>query len=816
MTLTPFNDGWTVRSAGKPETQVTLPHDAMIGERRSAEAPSGSHGGYFPGGRYTYSRRWAAPDDAGQRRLALVFEGVYGQTVVRVNGETVAECPTGYREFVAPLESVLAAGIENLIEVEVDNSALPNSRWYTGSGIYRPVWLESVAPVRIARDGIAVVTRSIDGPAVVDVAVTIEGLTDAVAQVTASLEDPDGKRVSATASVVGSHAELRLEVDGPWLWSDLTPHLYTAVVAVEIGGVVVDSRTLAVGLRTIQVDARSGLRVNGEQVLLRGACVHHDSGILGAVTLRASEFRRARILKESGFNAIRSSHNPLSRDLLDACDELGLYVLDELTDVWFAPKSAHDVAPLFEGIWRDDARSMVAKDRNHPSVIMYSIGNEVAESGTQRGIEAAHAISGFIRELDPHRPTTIAINFLLNVMAASGRSLFDTTEHDPTRVVKQPSAATSTMANILANRIGVMMQTVSRLPKADKVSRDTFTAVDVAGYNYAWGRYAGDARRHPDRVVLGTESMPGDIPKIWPLAKQLPNVIGDFVWTGWDYLGESGIGTWSYGSQPAEIGKKYPELTAGCGLIDITGHPGAALLLSQAAWGQLEAPRIAVRPLDRSGEKVRRIAWRSSDAIESWAWSGANGKLADIEVYSADDSVELLLNGRSIGRKALGTRLVARFRVPYQPGELVAIGYRDGAEVSRSSLKSAGTQTLRARVEDVDAACAFIRIEVADEHGVVEMLADDVVSVEVTGGAVLAALGSGATATDESFTDGEHRTYYGRALAILRFTDDADDVLVTVTSQRHGSATAVVSAWDRSLIAAGGPGGHTGSQRTSQ
>jgi len=791
MTTSPFTDGWTIRAADAIDTTaVSLPHDAMLSEKRSREGATGSHGGYFPGGRYVYAKTWIAPEGA-DNRLSLLFEGVYGDTEVRLNGHTIAESLSGYREFAAPLDG-LKPGEQNLIEVEVDNSAVPNSRWYTGTGIYRPVWLVDEQAVRFAADGVSMRTVSIDGAAIVEVRVDVAGATSTPVTVSVQLGD-----ATRTAEVVDGRAVLELAVPQPRLWSAESPHLYAATVELVSGGRVVDSRQLSVGLRTVTVDAQHGLRVNGETVLLRGACVHHDSGILGAATHRAFEFRRARILKENGFNAVRSSHNPLSRDLLEACDELGLYVLDELTDVWFVPKSAHDSAPRFEQLWRDDARSMVAKDRNHASVIMYSIGNEIAESGSERGIQTAHAISDFVRDLDPTRPTTLAVNFLLNFMASSGKSLFDTSEHTAPVVEKNVSPVTSTVANVMANKIGGIMQLISKLPKADAVTKDTFPAVDVAGYNYAWGRYAGDAKRHPDRVVLGTESMPGDIPKIWALTESLPNVIGDFVWTGWDYLGETGIGTWGYGGDSAGIGKKFPELVAGCGLIDITGRPTAAMLLSRATWGQLEAPQLAVRPLDHAGEKTVRTAWRSTDAVQSWAWAGSEGKRAEIEVYSDDDEVEVSLNGRSLGRRPAGKRrgFVTRYRVAYEPGELLVVGYRNGVEVSRSSLRSAAAPSIRISAENAELVdgLGFVNIELADENGVVESLAHDVISIEVSSGE-LAALGSSAPATTESYTDAEHSTWRGRAFAVVRATQGGGDIQVSVTTTSHGSATITLAS----------------------
>lgn len=800
MTRTPFNDGWTVADGASPAAAVVLPHDAMISTTRAAKGTTGSHGGYFPGGRYLYAKTWTPPADIVRREFSLFFEGVYGATEVRVDGHTVATSVSGYREFSVPLVG-LAPGRPVLIELAVDNSAVPNSRWYTGSGIYRKVWLDEVGAAHIAHDGVSVTTALAGTKATVRVVVDIEqgGTDELTARVT--LAAPNGRRFDGVGIVQDSRAHLDVVVDDPQLWSEKNPHLHAAVVELRNGNEIVDEQRLFVGLRTVTVDAEHGLRINGESVLLRGACVHHDNGLLGAATFRTSEYRRASILKSAGFNAVRSSHNPLSRDFLDACDEIGLYVLDELTDIWFGSKSTHDVAPHFDEIWRDDARSMVAKDRNHPSVIMYSIGNEIAESGTERGVSTAHELSDFIRSLDHDRPTTIAVNFLLNVMAASGRSLFDTSEHDPEKVDRKPSAATSTVANVMANRIGSMMQVISKLPKADKVSRDTFKAVDVAGYNYAWGRYRGDAKRHPNRVILGTESMPGDITRIWPLVESVPSVIGDFVWTGWDYLGESGIGTWSYGDDTVGIGKAYPELVAGCGLVDITGRPGAAMLLSQAAWNQLKAPQIAVHPLDRSGEKVHRVAWRSTDAVQSWAWVGCEGRIAEIDVYSTDDHVELLINGRSLGRKAAGARngYVTRFRTPYEKGELVAIGYRGAVEVSRSTLRSAGKATLRLtpeseRITPDGQDLAYVWVEIADSSGMVEMLDDDEVVITVDGPAELIGLGSAATATDESFTDARHTTWRGRALAILRSTGVAGEIVVTATSHHHGTAGAEIAA----------------------
>lgn len=800
-----FTEGWTVSANGQEPQPVTLPHDAMIGEARSATAPSGAHGAHFPGGRYLYAKRWTAPADASDRGLRLFFEGVYGDTSVRLNGSEVGRNVSGYREFAIVLSGVVP-GEENVIEVDVDNSAQPNSRWYSGSGIYRRVWLEDAPKIHLDAAGTGIRTVALGSSAIVEVVLDLDAVAVG-AEALVKLSD-DGVLVAQASTVVaGARTTLTLEVPNPKPWSDNSPHLYTASVSLSTDDGIVDQRDYQVGLRTVEIDARRGLLINGVPTLLRGGCVHHDSGPLGAATFRASEFRRAKILKDNGFNAIRSAHTPMSRDLLDACDQLGLYVLDELTDVWFNSKSSFDLSARFEELWRDDVRSMVAKDRNHASVIMYSIGNENTETATPQGVETARVMRAFLRDIDPDRPVTAAVNFLLNLMAGSKKGA-QSSAPSPTTAKKKPSAITSTAANIMANKLGSIMQLVARAPGADKATRDVIGALDVASYNYAWGRYRGDAKRYPDRIVVGSESLPGDIARLWPIVEKLPNVIGDFSWTAWDYLGEAGIGTWAYGAEAetAGLSKPFPHVIAGPGAIDINGVPGAQALLNRAVWGQLREPAITVRPLDRAGQKVRPTAWRSTDAVASWSWHGAEGRVAELEIYSPHDEVEVFINGRSLGKKRAGakTGYVARYRTTYEPGEIVAVGFARRTEVARSVLRSAKGPTLHllAETNSLEADpqnVAFIRVEIADDDGVVEMLQDDIVQVEVDGEATLIAMGSAAPATTESYCSGRHSTYYGRALAVIRSNGSAGTIQVRATSARHGTATVELSAQNASV-----------------
>lgn len=796
-----FLEGWTVAKRGTDIARaVELPHDAMIGETRSPDAGTGNHGGYFPGGAYRYEKTWKVPADAADRLMSLRFEGVYGRTVVRVNGAVAAEWDSGYREVSVPLSPFITPGEDALIDVEVDNTRTPNSRWYTGSGIYRPVSLISVPHTHIAEDGIHVVTRDARPEwAIADVSVAVENPSQTGATAVLALRDAGGIVAEARSAIVAGAAFATIEVPRPRLWSAEEPSLYElSVQVVAEDGTVLDGATERIGLRTISVDPRHGLRINGRRVTLRGACVHHDNGVLGAATHTDAERRRARVLKENGFNAVRSSHHPLSRAFIEACDELGLYVMDELTDVWFQAKTAFDSAEAFEELWRDDAIAMVAKDRNRPSVIMYSIGNEISETATPRGVETTAEIAEFFAAADPDRPSTIAMNFMLNMLASLGGSAFHpekdldnagrgSKEGKP----KKRSAATSTAVNAVAATIGSVLQQVSRLPRADRYTRDSLSRVDVAGYNYAFLRYRADRKRYPDRIILGTESMPGDIAKIWRLVESVPGVIGDFMWTGWDYLGESGIGVWAYADGVGGMNAPYPALLAGPGAIDILGLPGAPALLARAVWGELEAPAIAVRPLDRSGDRVRVTPWRTSDALESWSWPGHEGTAAQVEVYSADDEVELLLDGRSLGKKRAGAAagFVARFDVPYGAGRLRAVGYRNGSPGASAELRSAGKPSLTLRPEHITDGdrLRYVWVELADADGIVCVAAEDTVTVQVSGGR-LAGFGSAAPAPTGSYVDDVHDTYYGRALAVVQVDGVADEVIVTARSIRHGEA----------------------------
>ncbi|MWJ16809.1 glycoside hydrolase family 2 protein [Clavibacter michiganensis subsp. michiganensis] len=792
MTLTEWD--FTVKGGGAGQP-VRLPHDAMIHEHRDPRAPGGADTAYFPGGAYRYSTNWDAPADRSSS-VALRFEGVQGDATVTVNGTVVGSIRSGYTEFEFEIGEHIAWGASNTFVVDVDNAAQPTGRWYPGSGLYRPVSLLLRPAVRFAPDGLKVRTLSITAAtAEVQIGYSVLGLEDRTARVAVELRD--GKTLVSSADGVGVEGVLSLVVDRPRAWSADSPHLYELIARVDSGDATYERRE-RVGLRTIAVDSRNGLRINGRRELLRGACMHHDNGVLGAATHRAAEYRRIRLLKGAGFNAVRSAHHPMSRHLLDACDELGMYVVEELADYWVASKSAHDAADRFHETWREDADRMIRKDRNRPSVIMYAAGNEIPETATPQGVELTREITAHLHAADPDRPVTLAINLFLNTLVSFNRSPY---KEAAAAGDAGTSMAGSTEANVMINQIGRMMDVVSRLPQADKASRDAFAEVDVAGYNYGIGRYDRDVRAYPDRVILGTETLPGDVARAWGRVLKHPAVIGDFVWAGWEYLGEAGVAVWVPGKK-AGLSKPYPYLIAGPGMFDLIGQPDITLRLAQLAWGDLHRPAIGVRPLDRSGMPMVRSAWRVTDAVESWSWRGSDGRKSEVQIYSADDHVELLLNGRRVGRRRAGRRrgFRADFTVPYEPGTLEAVGYRNGIEVSRSSLRSAtGPLRLRVEAESRDMIAdgddlLFAEITVVGENGVVEMLADEQVAVTVDGPGEVIGFGSSAPSSEESYTTATHRTFRGRVLAVIRSTGAPGTVTVTARGRTLGTAELAIDA----------------------
>ena len=741
MNTISFKTNWTCN--GKP---VTLPHDAQISEKRGKDVSNGGHG-YFPGGLYTYEKIFTAPTEWEGKTILVEFEGVYKNATVSLNGKELCFHPYGYTGFFVELKDLVYGG-SNTLTVVADNSKLPNSRWYSGSGIYRPVWLHICEKSGLRPECVKISTVSID-PAVV------------------KIESP----VSVKADVDGIRGEgtsFELTIPNAKLWSDDTPFLYTAKITVGEG----DSVEIPFGIRQITW-SNKGLFINGKETLLRGGCVHHDSGILGAATYAESEERRVRILKENGFNAIRSSHNPASKALLDACDRYGMYVMDETFDMWYNRKNPHDYGCDFERCWESDVTSMVERDFNHPSVILYSIGNEVGEPAEAKGLDYGRKMVELCHKLDASRPVTCGTNLMIMSRYAKGSGIYQDGESNTAAgdgKKKKEGGNASLAFNIMASFIGSGMNKAGNSKKVDELTTPFLDALDIAGYNYGSGRYPLEEKAHPNRVIFGSETFPQDIWKNWQMVKKYPYLVGDFMWTSWDYLGEAGIGAWSYtGGMP--FNRPYPWVLAGAGVIDILGIPDGSCKYASTVWGLEGNPVIAVKPVNHPGVRPSKSVWRGTNAILSWSWAGCRGNKAEVEVYSDQAQVELLINGKPVGRQKI-KECKALFKVKYAPGTVTAVAYdASGRETGRSELISADAPLkIAVRPEKCHAKpgeIVYVPVNIEGANGVVESNADRKLTITVEGGELLA-FGSANPCTEEQYHTGSFTTYYGRALAVVR------------------------------------------------
>lgn len=736
---------------------MNLPHDAMIHEKRSADCPGGPAGGFFPGGIYCYEKKLEHLEGFSNRHVEILFEGIYKDAKVYLNDELIAEHAYGYTPFTVVLDGKLRAGQENILKVEADNSLLPNGRWYTGSGIYRPVSMYVSGPAYIHSNGVKIQTLSVQPPSI---QVSVEHTGDE-----AEIYIKDGQKIIGTA--VGNQVQIELP-DGK-LWDEHQPHLYTCQVVLKKEGKQVDETEELFGIRKLAWDT-DGFYINGKQILLRGACVHHDNGILGACSYDISEERRVRKLKEAGYNAIRSSHNPASSGMLKACDKLGMYVIDETWDMWYNKKSKHDYSGDFMANYKEDIRAMVERDFNHPSVLMYSIGNEVSEPAKPKGVELAKEMAAFIHAMDDTRAVTGGINLMILTRSASGDDIYKEEGGMDDANAKQSEAMSSTQFNQMTAMVGTGMNNSANSKEADEIASPVLDVLDIAGYNYASGRYPLEGEAHPNRIIYGSETFPQDIVKNWKMVKKYPYLIGDFMWTAWDYLGEAGIGAWAYTSDGRGFNKTYPWLLADVGTMDILGNPNGELFLAQAVWGLLENPMIAVQPVNHPGEAPAKAVWRGTNAIPGWSWRGCEGNPAVVEIYGDGAEAELILNGISLGRKEVADYR-AVFETEYHSGTLEAILYdADRKEIGRNSLASAEEELqILLRQENKKALGGepiYIDLSIQDKNGNVECNFDQKIKVTVTGGKLLA-YGSANPRTEEVFVSGEYTTYYGKGQIVV-------------------------------------------------
>ena len=815
-----FNDGWTWRAktsmflefVGKtnPRIPVRLPHDSMIGGQRDPSLGWGT--GYFPSGTWEYRKTFVVPEDDGGKRIFVEFEGVYRDARVQVNGSFAAHHPYGYTGFTVPIDHLVRPGEEN--EIVVEATAHEDARWYSGAGIYRGVNLVVGELVHLGLDSLCVRTPEIDDTlAVVEVTPTLEndGAATTPTMVTTEIVDDNGAVVAREVCPVtafprsAERVSQRLYVPDARRWSVDTPTLYTCRVVVrDADGHELDRDSTAFGIRSLQLDTVNGLRINGETVNLRGACIHHDNGVIGAATIARADERRVELLKAAGFNAIRSAHNPASKALLDACDRIGMLVMDEAFDMWTEPKMHNDYAWAFPDWWREDLAAMVRKDRNHPSVVLYSIGNEIPDTGNPTGAARGRAMAEHIRSLDDTRYVTNGINAILAV----GMDAFRTAAAEAASA--DDASDESSGVNTFMQRMAEILPRLMQDDRVGEVLAEPYAYLDVAGYNYADARYGPDHERFPNRVIVGSETTPQQIATLWKAVEEYPHVIGDFTWTGWDYLGEVGYGRTEYDDAVGADGLPaaqalfgaYPWLTAWCGDIDITGHRRPMSYYREIVYGLRDDPYVVVQQPEHHGRTPTHGGWPLwNEGVSSWSWPGFEGRPVTVDVFSDADEVELVVNGSSIGRRPAGPAhgFHASFETTFEPGEIVAVAYRAGTEVARTVLESAtGPARLdvtvdRAEIRADDSDLAYVDIALVDDAGRLCHTDDRAVTVTVEGSGVVQGFGSANPRTEETFGTTTHDTFRGRALAALRPTEPGT-ITVTVSADGYTTETVTIDA----------------------
>ncbi|RKD90904.1 sugar-binding domain-containing protein [Mangrovibacterium diazotrophicum] len=734
--------------------QLDLPHDWSIEDKIAPDNPTGNDGGYFPAGIGWYRKSFTIPKEWNGEKIGIYFEGVYMNSEVFINGKSLGVHPYGYTSFDYDLTSFIRFGKENILAVRVDNSLQKNCRWYSGSGIYRHVWLTVNTPVHIAHWGVAITAPAITtDSATVEIKTIVKNETgkQQTIRLVTELMDKNSDRVGSgelsieMASNSQEEVTQSILVHNPMLWTPDSPELYTANSIIQKDGNEIDKVANKFGIRTINYSAEKGFELNGKTIKLNGGCVHHDNGVLGAAAYDRAEERKVELLKDAGFNAVRTSHNPPSEAFLDACDRLGLLVIDEAFDGWRQAKdpTPHDYSTIFDENWQSDLEAMVLRDRNHPSIVMWSSGNEIMERTSPEAVKTAHMLNSHIRELDPTRPVTSAM-----CSWNQGWEIFDPlmAEHD------------------------------------------------ICGYNYMMHESESDHKRVPNRVILQTESYPKDAFYNWQMVHNNDYIIGDFVWTAMDYLGESSIGRYYYPWEPEGQHWErnfFPWHGAYCGDIDLNGWRKPISHYRNLLWNDTEKLYLAVREPNPAKGAIKTTMWAVWPTWESWNWPGFENENIDVEVYSKYPIVRLYLNDKLIGEKQTGLeqKYKATFSVPYAPGTLKAVGIDGGKnEVETTVLKTAGEpsqlklsadrQLLKANGQDL----SYVTVEVTDAEGNLVPNAENKLEFSIRGEGVIAGVGNANLKSTEQYVSDQCTVWNGRAQVVVRSPKNPGELVLNVSS----------------------------------
>jgi beta-galactosidase len=743
---------------------LDLPHDWSIQGIKDPSNPAGNDGGYFPTGTGWYRKTFTVPTSWENKSVSIYFEGVYMNSEVFINGESLGVYPYGYSSFSYDLTPYLKLDAENVIAVRVDNSMQKNSRWYSGSGIYRHVWMIVTDPMHVAHWGVGITTPDVSPEmATVLIKTKVKNETNLPQKITLKTQLLGANAKNAGQDELNiellpnseNEVEQNIEVSMPLLWSPDTPNLYQAQIQIVKDKKVIDDFQTTFGIRSIEFSIENGFQLNGETVILNGGCVHHDNGCLGAAAFDRAEERRVELLKAAGFNAVRTAHNPPSKAFLDACDRLGMLVINEAFDGWRVRKTQHDYAIFFDDWWQRDIEAMVLRDRNHPSIIMWSTGNEIIERKEPEAVETGRMLADHVRKLDPTRPVT------------SGMTTWDD-DWD--------------------------------------IFDPLFEVHDIAGYNYQLHRAPSDHERVPSRIIYQSESYPRDAFANWKLVQSHNYVLGDFVWTAMDYLGEAGIGRWHYpGDVPGEHweGILYPWHGAYCGDIDLIGWRKPISHYRELLYNDDKKLYMAVREPNPDSGTITQTIWEVWPTWESWTWPGYEGQDIQVEVYSKYPKVRLYLNDKLIGEQATteDQEFKATFTLPYAAGELRASGLIENDEVETTTLKTSGNAAKIQLIADRTQILAdgqdlsFVTIEVTDMDGILQHNAENRLEFKIDGPGVIAGVDNANLKDNDPYVAASRNAWNGRALVVIKSTQSAGMIQLTVSSP--GLSEAVVDITSR-------------------
>lgn len=787
-----FNEKWGFRQgldnpmasafvAAAEETRaVRLPFDAMRLSKRKKENVEESGIGYYTPENVEFEKIYTPAKEDEGKIVYLEFEGVYANAIVEVNGQVVMRHRFGYTGFAAKISDYLKFGQPNKIKVTVLNGIRPNGRYYTGTGIYRDVKLMIGETLHIQPDGVRMTTLDAEEEmAVIEVAVAVknENAGHRKAVVKTILKEPDGTIAASTDTILNLHSteeiviRQRMYLPKPKLWDVDTPNLYTYETVVEENGRELDKAEGNFGVRTVKLDTLHGLRINGKTVKLKGGCIHSDNGVIGAVSVADAEERRIRMLKEAGYNAIRTSHNPVGHAILDACDKYGMLVMEEYADAWTHAKPTFDYSIWMEECWEEDIESMVRVSYNHPSVIMYSIGNEIMDVGTELSAGWGRKFTQKLKELDSTRLITNGINIMMANMDKI-MQIAQTIEAEKLEIVE---------INNLMAKMKELMPAIMMHPLSREAIKESCDMLDVIGYNYSSFMFEKEHTDSQNRIFCGSETNPSSLDKNWEQVEKNNYVIGDFAWTAWDYIGEPGIGRIAEEDSTFNVYAEYPWILAYCGDFDLTGYRRPVSYWREIVWGgRSHEPYISVHRPENIGKKMYVSQWSWTDSIHSWTWPGMEGETTFVEVYSDAEEVELFVNSRSLGKKAVGTggkKYYCKWDAIYEPGTVEAVAYIDGCEVGRQTLKTAENAVLNGKIDRKELCSgsnglAFIEIEYRDTDNTLDMSIHRTVSIEVEGPIEILGCGSGNPKTEESYTDSKHQIFEGRMLAVIRAKDE--------------------------------------------